>query len=235
MTGPSRQLVLADPQVRADLATYVSRARAADDGAVHFHATGPVLAAYVCILQPRALGEPVSTVLGLRTMALAEPEQLDVTVSLASVSDRLARLGMNDVVLPVPSVPVTANWAGVLPPRTGWQESGELPAEYLEQSAMEGIREVAGAVPSSPGAHVVHSARSAVWGRTLTVPAGAGTGPDGGGGAQGTLQLPAAAAFGALVLGFLTPGEPVKILANGRWTRASTARGHVLVRAAATL
>jgi hypothetical protein len=37
-------------------------------------------------------------------------------------------------------------------------------------------------------------------------------------------------AFGAHVLGFTAAGEGASIAAHGRWTRLSTARGHVLVR-----
>ena len=37
-------------------------------------------------------------------------------------------------------------------------------------------------------------------------------------------------AFGAHVLGFTAPGAEASVSTNGRWTRLSTARGHVLVR-----
>ncbi|WP_235563222.1 hypothetical protein [Arthrobacter sp. Soil782] len=216
----SRELSLADPQVMLDLRTYVGRARAAEDGAVRLQASGKVLAAYVCILAPRILGEATPTVLGLRTIPLAEPGQLDTTVALASVSDRLARMTENDVVLPVPPTTVTEIWAGVLPPRAGWESKGSMSTDLLLAAASEGIREVAQSVPQSPGAIVVNNARGIIWGRPV---------------AEAPADLPAGAAFGAFVLGFLRPGERASIFTNHRWTRLSTGTGHVLVRQAAVL
>src|ERR1700712_4796498 len=85
-------LRLADPGTAADLRTYVTRARTADDGAIRLSAHGTVLAAYVAVLRPKLLGEGTPTVLGLRTMALAESADVDVTVPLSAVADRLARM-----------------------------------------------------------------------------------------------------------------------------------------------
>lgn len=216
----SRELTLTEPQVMLDLRTYVGRARAAQDGAVRLQAIGGILAAYVCILAPRILGEATPTVLGLRTMPLSERAQLDTTVALASVSDRLARMGDNDVVLPVPPTTVTEIWAGVLPPRSGWESKGSMPADLLLAAASEGIREVAESVPQSTGAIAVNNARGIVWGRPV----------------QGApVELPAGAAFGAFALGFLAPGAQVGVFTNGRWARLSTGNGHVLVRQAAVL
>lgn len=216
----SSDLTLAEPQVMLDLRTYVGRARAAQDGAVRLQAIGGVLAAYVCILAPRILGEAMPTVLGLRTMPLREPAQLDTTVALASLSDRLARMGENDVVLPVPPTTVTEIWAGVLPPRAGWESKGSVPTDRLLSTASVGIREVAESVPQSPGAIVVNNARGIIWGRPIEgAPA----------------DLPSGAAFGAFALGFLVPGEQAGVFINGRWTRLSTGSGHILVRQAAVL
>ena len=214
------ELILAEPQVMLDLRTYVGRARAAQDGAVRLQALEGVLAAYVCILAPRVLGEALPTVLGLRVMPLGEPAQLDTTVALSSVSDRLARMGEYDVVLPVPPTTVTEIWAGVLPPRSGWESQGRVSTDVLLASATQGIRDVAESVPQSPGAIVVNNARGIIWSRPI----------DG-----APADLPAGAAFGAFALGFLSPGGQAGIFTNGRWTRLSTAGGHVLVRRAAVL
>lgn len=216
----ARELTVAEPQVMLDLRTYVGRARAAQDGAVRLQAVGNVLAAYVCILAPRVLGEAMPTVLGLRTMPLRESAQLDTTVALASMSDRLAHMAEHDVVLPVPPTTVTEIWAGVLPPRSGWQPRGAIPSDQLLAAASDGIREVAESVPQSPGAIVVNNARGIIWARPIEgAPA----------------DLPAGAAFGAFALGFLVPGEDAGVFTNGRWTRLSTGSGHVLVRQAAVL
>ncbi|NKX56149.1 hypothetical protein [Arthrobacter mobilis] len=216
-------LELADPQVVADLRTFVVRARAADDGAVHLSASGTVLAAYVCLMRPRFLGEAVPTVLGLRTMRLAKPAEAELTVSLASVADRLARMAGHAVVLSLPPTRVTESWTGVLPPRSGWSPAGRLPSALLEEAARDGARRVAEAVPESAGRPVVDGLRSAVWGAQLTA-------------ADRPVEppVPAGAAFAAMALGFLD-GHDVDVFTNGRWTRLSTGRGHVLVRSGASL
>lgn len=216
----AQELTLADPQVVLDLRTYIGRARAAQDGAVRLQAVGGVLAAYVCILAPRILGEATPTVLGLRTIPLGNPAQADVTVALASVSDRLARMGEDDVVLPVPPTTVAEIWAGVLPSRTGWTPQGEVDSDLLLATASDGIREVAETVPQHPGAIIVNNARGAIWGRPIE---------------DAPAALPAGAAFGAFALGFLSPGEQAGVFTNGRWTRLSTSSGHILVRQAAVL
>jgi hypothetical protein len=216
----SSELRFEDAQSVADFRTFTARARANDDGGMRLVGVGRVAAAYVRTLGPTVLGEPLPTVLGLRTMALREEADVDVTVSLGSVLDRLARMSVADVVFPVPTVPVTETWAGILPPRSGWTPAGEVPCAALDRAAKDGIAEVARSLPDRAGAPLVSSARAAVWGRPL-------------GGAAG--PVPAGAAFGAFSLGFLTPDAAATIHVNGRWSRVSTARGHILVRAAAVL
>jgi hypothetical protein len=213
-------LVLADAQVAADLRTFVSRARAVDDGAIHLGASGSVLAAYVCLMRPRFLGEAVPTILGMRTMRLAEPAEVELTVSLGSVADRLARMAGDDVILSLPPTRVTESWTGVLPPRSGWAGSGQLSSVALEAAARRGVQQVAEAVPASAGRPVVEGLRSAVWGAPLEGPA--------------EVSVPAGAAFAALSLGFLD-GQDVPVFSSGRWIRLSTSRGHVLVRSGASL
>ncbi|WP_445154155.1 hypothetical protein ACTWLI_12585 [Arthrobacter sp. Hor0625] len=214
----TQSLRFTDPQDLADLRTFATRAKSIDDGAIRLNAAGPVLAAYVCVLRPRLLGESTPTILGLRTMALAEPADLDVTVPLSAVLDRLARAGAGDVDLPVPPVTVAESWAGVGAPRSGWEPLGALPDAVLRQAADAGIAEIAGIIPDKPGALLVNNARATVWGRPL----------DNAGG------LPAGAAFAALALGFLADGEQ-GLFRAGRWFRLSSSRGHILVRAGSGL
>lgn len=208
----------ADPRDLADLRTYATRAKAVDDGAIRLQASGSVLAAYVCVLRPRVLGEATPTILGLRTMALAEPAEADVTVPLAAVLDRLARAGESDVELPIPPSTVTESWAGVGAPRSGWESLGTISDTVLKEAAHAGISEVARIVPNNPGALIVNNARASVWGRELP-------GLDG---------LPLGAAFAALTLGFLGDTEQ-RLYRAGRWFRLSGSRGHVLARSGAGL
>lgn len=196
----------------ADLKTFATRAKAIEDGAIRLQAAGSVLAAYVCVLRPRLLGESTPTILGLRTMALAEPSGTDVTVQLSAVLDRLARAGADDVELPVPPTTVTESWTGVGAPRGGWELAGSLDDAAVRTAAEAGIAEVAGIVPEKPGALIVNNARAAVWGRELD-----------------SSGLPLGAAFAALALGFLGDGDQ-KLYRAGRWFRLTGPRGHVLAR-----
>ncbi len=188
------------------------------DGAIRLQAAGRVLAAYVCVLRPRILGESTPTILGLRTMALGEDARADATVTLASVLDRLARSGADDVDLPIPPSTVSESWAGVGAPRGGWEAQGAITDVVLKAAAEAGIAEVARVIPASAGAAVVNSARAAVWSRGL----------------PGREEIPAGAAFAAFALGFLADGEQ-QLFRNGRWFRLSGPRGHVLVRTGAGL
>ncbi|MFJ4207454.1 hypothetical protein ACIPY2_03195 [Paenarthrobacter sp. NPDC089675] len=208
----------ADPRDLTDLRTYVTRAKSIEDGAIRLQAAGRVLAAYVCVLRPRILGESTPTILGLRTMALGEDARADATVTLASVLDRLARSGADDVDLPIPPSTVSESWAGVGAPRGGWEAQGAITDVVLKAAAEAGIAEVARVIPASAGAAVVNSARAAVWSRGL----------------PGREEIPAGAAFAAFALGFLADGEQ-QLFRNGRWFRLSGPRGHVLVRTGAGL
>jgi hypothetical protein len=207
-----------DPRDLADLRTYVTRAKSIDDGAIRLQASGRVLAAYVCVLRPRLLGEATPTILGLRTIALAEDAHADVTVTLSSVLDRLARSGADDVELPIPPSTVSESWAGVGAPRSGWEPLRSVPDAELKSVANAGIAEVAGIVPDQPGALIVNNARAAVWGREI----------------PGLDRVPAGAAFAALALGFLGDGEH-RLFRNGRWFRLSGSRGHILARSGSGL
>ncbi|MCH6469987.1 hypothetical protein [Sinomonas terrae] len=208
-------LDLGDREAVADLRTFLARARAIDPaGAIRLQAVGTVLAMYVCVLRPRMLGERTPTVLGMRAMPLARAADVDTTVPMASVADRLARLADDGTLLDVPPSSVHVPWAAVTPPRGPWSPIGEVPAEVLAAAAAGGMAEVAAMVPEQPGAAMVDGARAAVWGREVD-------------GADG---LPAGAAFAAEALGFLRPTESLGMFESGPWLRISSLRGHVLCR-----
>jgi hypothetical protein len=240
-------VLLADRAASADLATYLGRARRVDDGgAARLIGAGDALAVYVCPVH----GSGGPTVLGLRVLRTAGPAadvtaagvkaQIDVTVPLAALTDRLARLvgpadagpgtapgdpsASDPVELPLPPMAAAAgpsswagvSWAGVAPPRSGWQPAGTVPDSALALAARAGVAEVAAGAPAGAGAAAVGRLRALVWGRDL---------PGFGG-------LPAGAAFAADALGFVVPGEPAALYRSGRWCRLTTARGHVLSRPA---
>ncbi|GAA4125607.1 hypothetical protein GCM10022415_32680 [Knoellia locipacati] len=226
------ELVLADAESLQDLGRYAARARALDaDGAVRLQAVGSVLASWVGVLPGSGLMGTGTTV-GLRTSALAVPAELDVVVPLAAVSDRVARPGER-AVLPVPPMTVSAAWAAVSPPRAGWQVVGSVDSEALQRVASEGIAEVADGTPDGAGSAAVAALRERVWGRMVPVD---GSAPDGadvreaGTGPEGGTAYPAALAFAAYALGFLTLGGESTLATNGRWTRLTTQAGHALTR-----
>lgn len=214
------QFLLADPGTVADLRTFVTRARTADDGAIRLQGAGPVLAAYVCVMRAKLLGEGTPTILGLRTMALDATSDVDVTVSLAAVADRLARMDADDTALPVPPMTVNESWAAVSAPRGAWERVATVDAETLIKVAKDGVQEIGQIIPVNPGALIVNNARAAVWGRPIA-------GLDG--------ELPGGAAFAAYALGFVAPGEAGTVFRSNRWLRLSTSRGHILVRPKAVL
>jgi len=208
------ELAFADSEALEDLRTYVTRARALDpDGAMRLQAHGTVLAVYVGALPGHGL-MATGAVIGLRVMALAEAtqgdEDVDVTVSLASVSERLARGRTSS--FSIPPATVRVGWAAISPPRSGWEPVGTLSVADLKTVAAQGIAEIAKNAPEGSGAHVVAALRQQVWARD----------------ARTTPPIPSGAAFAAYTLGFLTQ-ERARVLAHGRWTRLSTATGHVLV------
>lgn len=208
-------LRLADAEARADLVTYVGRARQLDaGGAVRLQATGAVLAVWVGVLSGQGL-TGAGTTLGLRVLPLAAPAQLDVVVPLAGLTDRFAREPQGTD-LPVPPTQVRAAWAAVSPPQAGWRPAGEIPVQDLNTVAAQGIAEIASGAPEGSGAHAVDALRRSVWSRPMP--------------AAGDVEgMPAAAAFASYTLGFAV-GTSAQVYAAGNWHRLTTPVGHVLLR-----
>jgi hypothetical protein len=215
-------LLLPDAEALGDFETFVGRARRVDpDGAARLVASGEVLAAYVSPVH----GGNGPVVLGLRVLGLAQPAALDVTVPLAALLDRFGRArqaASAPYPLPVPPTRANAAWAGVAPPRSGWDADGLLDAAVLRAAADRGVREIADGVPSGAGAQAVAQLRARVWGRPLSPESDV---PD----------VPAGVAFAADALGFLDDAEPVALYRRAPWVRATTRRGHVLARRPALL
>ncbi|MFC4903815.1 hypothetical protein [Kocuria oceani] len=220
----SRSLPLTDPRDVADLRTFLTRARGVDpQGAVRFQARGRAVGAYVCVLEPHGLLDRTPTVLGLRTAALAREHDLDVTVPLGGVLDRMPRQGQEQAEVGLPPMDAAVSWAGIAPPLSGWTPVGAVAGDAVRETARAGIAEVARTVPTDAGAAVVDTVRSQVWSRSsgwAEVLAGR----------LGGAPVPDGAAFAAYSLGFLRPGAEVAVAENGRWVRLSTPGGHVLTK-----
>ncbi|MHB8273386.1 MAG: hypothetical protein ACYDC9_01235, partial [Dermatophilaceae bacterium] len=169
------ELLFADSYTREDLRTYVNRARSLDaDGAIRLQSHGMALAAYVGVLPGQGV-MVAGAIIGLRVIALGRTADVDATVSLASVSERLARRGISAFSMPPSTVRV--GWAALAPPRSGWRQVGELSVADLKAVATQGIAEIAQGAPEGSGAHAVAALRQRVWARdsqtTPPIPSGA--------------------------------------------------------------
>jgi len=212
---------LIDAASLGDLKVYLGRAARVDNGSVRLIGGLGVLAAYTAALTPKGLLDSTPTVLGLRTFALSGADAFDVVVPIRALLDRLAQLSVlsnsveGAIEVPLPPAESGVAWAGISPPRGGWQAAGTLDAFALEIAAREGIAEVAEAVGTETGEQLVHRVRSEVWGRSLR---------------DVTPPVPAGVAFCAVSLGFLKRDDAVSLYETGQWIRVSTRRGHVLAR-----
>lgn len=208
-----------DPRAVDDFATFVARAaKAQPNGAVRLQVLDGLLVTTVSVLDGGGLLRD-GLVLGVRVSpiryAAGPGAATDVTVSFASLTDRLARRLAASTRLSVPPVTVHVPWGGLTPPRDGWERVGVLAVDEVSRIAGEGISQLAQEVGSGRGGHVVEARRQSVWG------AMSDTRP----------PIVAGLAFGAHVLGFVSDEDDEAVVTTaGRWTRLSTRRGHVLAR-----
>ncbi|MER6682914.1 hypothetical protein [Streptomyces olivaceoviridis] len=215
-------LHLADETEAADLAAFLSRLLHFDRGAaVRLQAAGTALAVF---------GRPPSfEVLAVRAVRLAKPYEdgldvaLDVTVSagefLESVDERAATAA-------VPGAVTGPPWAGVLPPRAGWQPEPGLPGpDALSATVAASVAEFRSRTeqlgPQDRTRAELDRIGQDIWSRQI-----AGT------------RLPVRAVHAARSLGFLRPGgEPgdIGLFSSGAWLRLRTPYGSVAVRQAGLL
>ncbi|WP_432170670.1 hypothetical protein [Streptomyces sp. 1222.5] len=212
-------LHLADETEAADLAAFLTRLLRYDRGAaVRLQAAGTALAVF---------GRPPSfEVLTVRAVRLAKPYEdgldvtLDVTVSagefLESVDERAATAA-------VPGAVTGPPWAGVLPPRGGWQPESGLPApDALRATVAAAVSEFRSrteelAPEGRTRAELDRIGRD-IWSREV-----------------GGTRLPVRAVHAAQSLGFLRPGtgaEDTGLFSSGAWLRLRTPYGSVAVRRA---
>ncbi|QER88989.1 hypothetical protein [Streptomyces tendae] len=208
-------LHLADEGEAADLAAFLSRLLHYDRGAaVRLQAAGTALAVF---------GRPPSfEVLAIRAVRLAKPYEngidvtLDVTVSagelLETVDESAATAG-------VPAAVTGPPWAGVLPPRGGWQAEPGLPEpgqlrRLVAASVAEFRSRTEELAPEARTRAELDRIGREIWSRTV-----AGTG------------LPVRAVHAAQSLGFLR-GDDQVLFSSGSWLRLRTPYGSVAVRRA---
>ncbi|MCB5170300.1 hypothetical protein LG634_36585 [Streptomyces bambusae] len=216
-------LRFADAGEAADLAAFLGRLVHYDRAAaVRLQAGGGALAVF---------GRPPSfEVLAIRTARLAEPARLDLTVSAGELLE-----GVDEAAgtAPVPAAVTGPPWAGVLPPRGGWQQVPGLPgADAMRTAVAAAVAEFRSRDEALADAQRTRAERDRIgreiWSRTL-----------------GDTELPLRAVHAAQSLGFLRPvrtgvpagpamaaaaPEPVALLTAGSWLRLRTPYGSVATR-----
>ncbi|WP_261164073.1 hypothetical protein [Microbacterium sp. Marseille-Q6965] len=201
------RLLLADADSARDALTFAGRAAQAGAEGVRLQGAGGVLAMTSAALAPRGLLDRTPTVLAMRVLA-ADPElECDLVVAELAATDEPSALAL-------PDTAIAPAWAGIAPPRGGWEPRGEIAAATLAGRAQWGIAAVAERLPQNPGEDVVRAVRGSVW----------STPDDDLGG------LPLGVAFAAFTFGFIGGEEQARVTVSGRWTRVTLRRGHVLSR-----
>ncbi|WP_441249900.1 hypothetical protein [Kitasatospora sp. McL0602] len=216
-TTPS--LLLADAGEGADLAAFLVRLLRFDRAAaVRLQAVAaPAEGGVVAVFGRLPLG--TTGVLAVRTARLAELEAaVDLTVSAGQLLEAVDAEA-NTVRLPAP---VTGPaWAGLLPPRTGWELLGEPPAIEVVPEVTAAVREFRERSEAVPEHHrtraVLDALADEIWARPLAA----------------LPELPLRAAHAAYVIGFLKPAAPLTVHRAGGWRRLSAPAGSIAVRTAA--
>jgi hypothetical protein len=203
-------VLFSDADAAADALTFAGRTARLGDGAVRLQAAGGTMAMTSAPLAPKGLLDPTPTVLVLRALPVDPELECDVVVDAAS----LRAAGATEAAVELPESALSAAWAGISPPRTGWSALAPIAAATLAARAQWGIAAVAEAMPQDPGEDVVRTVRASVWGE-----------PD-----AALQDLPRGAAFAAFAMGFIVGQEDARVLSSGAWTRLTLDRGHVLVR-----
>ncbi|WP_338703599.1 hypothetical protein V2W30_14005 [Streptomyces sp. Q6] len=212
-------LYFADAGEAADLAAFLGRLLHYDKAAavrLQAQAGGQALAVF---------GRPPSfEVLAIRTARLLKPyesgidDTLDVTVSAGELLDALDEAGASAV---VPAAVTGPPWAGMLPPRGGWERVPGCPdAEALRALVKAAVAEFRSRVeelaPEARTRSELDRVGREIWSREI-----AGTG------------VPVRIAHAAASLGFLR-GDAVDLLASGAWVRLRAPYGSVALRRTST-
>ncbi|MFD0021954.1 hypothetical protein [Streptomyces sp. NPDC058382] len=228
MTVPVQSLRFADAREAADLAGFLRRLLHYDRAAaVRLQAGGGALAVF---------GRPPSfEVLAIRAVRLAstrdgagaggpaDAHDFDATVSAGELLESLDVEGPDAGAGSLPSPVTGPPWAGVLPPRGGWQECHPgLPGPLSLRTALSAaVAEFRARDEALPEERRTRAERDLIgrdiWSRTV-----------------GGTELPLRAVHAAQALGFLrsAPDFPVALLASGAWLRLRTPFGAIALRRA---
>jgi hypothetical protein len=148
-------LLLADAETSRDVLTFVGRASRITDEGVRLQAADGVLAMTTAALSPQGLFDQTPTILAMRIVR-ADPElACDIVVAELSA-------GEDEASVTLPETGLSPAWAGVAPPRGGWEPLTSLPASTIANRAQWGISAVArGATPGASRTTISPSCRAA--------------------------------------------------------------------------
>lgn len=203
----AQRLVFADPGGAAGLSAFLERLlRWEKNAAVRIQAGGGVAGVFA---RPARF-----EVLAIRTARLRTPVELDTTVSAGELLEAVdERRGT----LTAPAAVTGPPWAGVLPPRSGWRQLGELPTDAVRTVATAAVSEFRERTerldPEQRTRERLDALAEEIWSRPL-----------------GRTEVPLRAVHAAHALGFLGGTDPVGLFAAASWLRLRTPYGSVAVR-----
>jgi hypothetical protein len=206
---PAGWLQPAGPDERGGLRSYLSRLVGLDDrAAVRLQGTGTVVGVW---------GGPPLGVLTLRPVGLAHPTVpgLDLTLSAQRLLERVDGAGRDGPVALPPPVPGPA-WAGLLPPRGGWDEVAVVPSSSVHDAVRVGVEAFRRRVDLLPVDERQRPALEAVAEQVWNQPLLAG--------------IPLRAAHAAQLTGLLSVDGQVRAYSCGPWLRLSCPGGSVALR-----
>lgn len=233
-------LNLANPQVRADLATFLGRAGRIEDGGLRLQEVTGGIACWVPVLRPAGLLTNSPLIVGVRGIpARIEStesddfvgDRVDIVVPLRGMLDRLAREPGSEhdaVRMLLPTERLRESWTGIAPPLTGWSRTATLSSDILIHVADEGIAEVGERVGGGLGQILAEEIRTNAWTRSLPELAVVER--------EARVEVadnslpPTGAAFAAHALGFLKPGATGQLSVADGWWRIGFQAGQVLIR-----
>ena len=201
-------LHLADPREAADLSAFLTRLLRFDKGAaVRLQTANLGLAVFARL----PLGE--SGPLTVRTARLAaEPQDatspappVDVTLAAGQLLEAVD----GTPVLKLPPAITGPSWAGLLPPRSGWEHLRDLPTEPLRAAVSAAVTEFRRETADQD------ALAESIWSRQVD--------PSG---------LTLRALHAAQLVGLLHQSDSVALYRHPAWLRLSAPRGYVIIRRA---
>ena len=208
MTVPSLTVVrVASSYETAGLAAYLERLLALDDrAAVRLQARGTALGVW---------SGPPFEVLALRPVALGSDLEVDATVSAQRLLEQVHGAEMARGFALPPSMPGPA-WAGLLPPRTGWEQLATVDTSVVAAAVADGVAEFRllseYAEEGSRDRSTLQGYADQVWARELLA------------------GVPLRAAHAAEALGLLGYEGSTAAFSAGSWLRLACPGGSVALR-----